>query len=224
MIEIAGAPDRIPRPELVRLWISRVHDPSRFRFTAVLSRQFTSERGLDQAAVEEICRAMKPLAERGMLGAFLMRFPENFAFHSRNRDHLVRLRRVFHEFPLAAELPHESWLEPEAMGMLIDYHVGFCNRDALPGSGQKAYLTTGIAYFRLGEGRTNLYSFDELEELQRRVARIRRFATGIYVVFANSERGGAVLNALQMQMMLEQELPSMSGPRQDRLFAASSAA
>ena len=224
MIEIAGAPGRIPQPELVRLWISRVCDPSKFRFTAVLSRQFTSERCLDHAAVEAFRRGISPLAERGMLGAFLMRFSENFSFHSKNRDYLIRLRRSFHEFPLVADLPHESWQEPEAMGTLIDYHVGFCNRDVLLGARQKAYLTTGIAYFRLGEGRPNLFRFEELEDLQRRMARIRRFATSVYIVFANAERGGAVVNALQMQMMLEQEFASMPAPRRDPLFAAPPAA
>ena len=45
------------------------------------------------------------------------------------RAFLIALRRAFHEFPLVAEMRHSSWLHEEALGTLIDYHIGFANID-----------------------------------------------------------------------------------------------
>jgi uncharacterized protein YecE (DUF72 family) len=153
-----------------------------------------------------------------------MQFPWAFRFTPENREFLIRLRRAFHEFPLVAEMRHASWLAEEAIGTFLDYHIGFCNIDqpeytsAMPPT---AYLTSGIGYVRLhGRNPKNslgafdrqsparlrqhnyLYSEAELEEWAKRIERINRYAESTFVVFNNDAEAKSVVNALQLQSLL----------------------
>lgn len=208
------------RPEVARLWLNRVSGNQRFSFTAKLQRRFTHERRLAESEVAAFSRGLRPLLEAGKLGCLLMQFPWSFRFTEENRDFFIRLRRAFGEFPLAAEMRHSSWMREEALGLFIDYHVGFCNIDqplhssAIPPT---ASLTSGIGYVRLhGRGygdwfhrfetppgaearRDYLYSPEELAEWKQRIDHVLRFADAIYVITNNDTGGRSVVNALQLQ-------------------------
>ncbi len=211
------------RPEVARLWLWQVEHNPAFRFTAKLQRTFTHERCLDPDQVECFARGLRPLRDAGKLGCLLMQFPWSFRFTEENRDFLIRLRREFAEFPLVAEMRHSSWLREEALGLLIDYHVGFCNLDQPPRQSclpATACLTSPVGYVRLhGRGKGGwLQEFDEvpgesgaarylytLEDLAGWAARIgpmQRFADAVYVVATNHERGRSVVNALQLGSLL----------------------
>lgn len=210
------------RPEVCRLWANRVAVNPRFLFTAKLHRKFTHERSLDPDEVAAFARGLTPLAEAGKLGCLLLQFPWSFRFTEENRDFLIRLRRAFSRFPLAAEMRHSSWMHEEALGLLIDYHIGFCNIDQPPRSSAMpatALLTSGIGYVRLhGRGggdwfqhfetpraaarRDYLYSAEELAEWRDRIGHLRRFADAVYVITTNDAGGRAVVNALQLQELL----------------------
>lgn len=210
------------RPEVVRVWLSRVSANPEFRFTAKLNRRFTHERRLDSAEVSAFRKGLEPLREARKLGCVLMQFPWSFRFTEENREFLIRLRREFGDFPLVAEMRHSSWMSDEALGLLIDYHVGFCNLDqperasAMPPT---AFLTSAVGYVRL-HGRSYgswlqefeepprvvarrdyLYSIEELAEWKGRVDRVRRFAEAVFVITTNDAGGRSVLNALQLQAM-----------------------
>lgn len=213
-VEICATSHSFLRPELARLWMTRVaHNPS-FVFTARMPLRFSTERRMESEAIKDFKQGMRPLLERGMLGCLLMQFPWGFRFNAENRAFVISLRRAFHEFSLAAELLHDSWTAQEAIGTMIDYHIGFCNIDqpssdhAMPPS---AYLTTNIGYVKLS-GRKHgpraadyLYTMPELLEWRMRIARIRRFADRTFVVFANAAGGKAVINALQLQALMDLE-------------------
>ena len=155
-----------------------------------------------------------------------MQFPWSFRFTAENREFFIRLRRAFHHFPLVAEMRHASWLAEEAIGVFLDYRVGFCNIDqpaytsAMPPT---AYLTSGIGYVRMhgrnpanslgGYERTApgairrrqhdyLYSELELAEWAKRIEHIHRFAESTFVIFNNDAGAQSVVNALQLQAML----------------------
>jgi uncharacterized protein YecE (DUF72 family) len=159
------------------------------------------------------------------LGAVLMQFPWSFRFTAENKDFFIRLRRAFHEFPLVAEMRHSSWMAEEAVGVFLDYRVGFCNIDqpdymrAMPPT---SYLTSGVGYVRLhGRNPQNslggysrdaasqrvrqhdyLYSEAELAEWAKRIEHIRRFADSTFVIFNNDAQGKSVVNALQLQSLM----------------------
>lgn len=222
-VEISSSFQQFPRPEVSRLWVKKVSGNTGFRFTAKLHRRFTHERTLDKNDVAAFKDGVRPLADAGKLGCVLMQFPWSFRFTAENRDFFIKLRRTFHEFPLVAEMRHSSWMMDEALGTFIDYHVGFCNIDqpayikAMPPT---AFLTSPIAYVRLhGRNCFNwyqdnsdptrvhrydyLYSEEELADWKRRIDRIRASAAATFVITNNDAGGKAIVNALQLQRMLE---------------------
>ncbi len=212
------------RPEISRLWVQKVVHNPRFRFVAKLDASFTQERRIEERKKRLFEEGLRPLMEAGRLGCVLMQFPWSFRFTKENREFLIRLRRCFHSYPLAAEMRHASWMSEEALGTFIDYHIGFVNLDqaehikAMPPT---SLLTSSIGYVRLlgrdkgawledyskppesAPGGDYLYTAAELEEWVRRIRRIQSFASEIYVVAANDGGGKSAVNALQIQTMLE---------------------
>jgi len=212
------------KPEVVRLWMKKVEANPRFQFTAKLHQRFTHARVLEQAEVGAFAEGLRPMLRAGKLGALLMQFPWSFRFTAENKDFFIRLRRAFHEFPLVAEMRHSSWMAEEAVGVLLDYRVGFCNIDqpeytrAMPPT---SYLTSAVGYVRLhgrnphnslGSFRNSggqrvqqhdyLYSEAELAEWAKRIEHINRFADRTFVIFNNDAQGKSVVNALQLQSMM----------------------
>jgi uncharacterized protein YecE (DUF72 family) len=219
------------KPELVKLWIRKVERNPAFRFTAKLHQQFTHQRILQESEIATFKEGLWPLLRAGKLGALLMQFPWAYRFTAENRDFLIRLRRAFHEFPLVAEMRHSSWLAEEAIGTFLDYRIGFCNIDqpeytsAMPPT---AYMTSNVGYVRLhGRNPRNaiggferpqfadrqvatrmrqhdyLYTESELEEWSKRLERISRFADATFVIFNNDAGGKSVVNALQLQSLVQ---------------------
>ncbi len=152
LVEIDASFHNPLRPELSKLWLSRVAHRPDFQFTALLGRQFTYERRLDSIAIHEFKEGLWPFLKARKFGCLLMRFPWSFRFTGENRAFLIELRRSFHEFPLAAELRHSSWMMDEALGTLMDYKIGFCNVDQPPGTRAtppNAIITSPVGYVRL---------------------------------------------------------------------------
>ncbi|MCC6861358.1 MAG: DUF72 domain-containing protein [Bryobacterales bacterium] len=204
LVEIDASRHAPLRPEISRLWLRKAGPAT--TFTALLSRRFTEERDLDPAAVREFKDGLWPLLRAGRLGCLLMEFPRAFRFTRENRDFLIALRRTFHEFPLAAEMRHGSWMLDEALGALMDYRIGFCNLDQAPWTRAMppaAIVTSGIGYVRLhGRGPGYLYSPAELEEWRVRIERVAAHTNACYVVTTNTDRGKSVVNALELQALL----------------------
>ena len=227
MVEIASSFHQFVRPELSLLWLSKIERNPQFQFTARLNREFTHERNPDPELLARFKAGMMPLQKAGRLGCLLMQFPNSFRFTPENKEFLIQLRRNLSEFPLAAELRHDSWTSPEGQGTLIDYHVGFVNLDqpaAQRATPPTSWLTTGIGYVKLhgrrcgagfaafddrgiGEGGNDyLYNPAELADWKLRLERVSGFAEKTFVVFANNAGGKSLINALQMESILGQGL------------------
>jgi len=211
------------RPEIARLWIRKVSHNPKFMFTAKLGRQFTHDRIMHSADVSQFKEGLWPMLRARKLGCLLMQFPWTFRYTQENREHLIALRRAFHEFPLVAEMRHSSWMHEEALGTLIDYRVGFANIDQAPytkAMPPASHLTSAVGYVRLHGrnprdwqrefGRTikpaaahdYLYPREELLEWKPRIDHLQQHAAATFV-FANNDVGGkSVVNALELAMML----------------------
>ncbi len=217
-VEIPASFESYPRPEVVKLWLDKSSCNPRFQFVARLHRQFTHERRLDIPSVEAFCAALRPLRRAKKLGALLVTFPWSFRFTQENRDYFIQLRRAFAEFPLVAEMRHESWGCSEAVGTLIDYRVGFANIDQpdhIRAMGPTANLTSGIGYVRLhgkqrpdwyvdfeerlpSRGTGYKYSVAELDQWQARIQDVAAFADKSFVFFTNDAGGQSFWNAMEM--------------------------
>ncbi len=232
-VEISHSFHEFIRPEVGKLWATRVAHNPRFQFTARLHRQFSHERILNADDARRWSEGLLPMLAMGKLGCVLMQFPSAFRFTAENKDFLIRVRRAFHQFPLVAELRHESWTVPEAVGTLIDYHVGFCNIDqpeSIRATKPTSLLTwrTGMvklhgrvtgpghnAFDDRGErtsGNSHLYSLDELSSWKTRLDRFLPFSQSVFVLFNNDVGGKAVVNAMQFRSIATAEphrLPRM---------------
>lgn len=211
------------KPEVTRLWLHKTQRNPNFRFTAKLHQRFTYQRLLIDAEVASFKEGLLPLLRARRLGALLMQFPWSFRFTQENREFFITLRRAFHEFPLVAEMRHNSWMTEEAIGVFLDYNVGFCNIDqpaytrAMPPT---QFLTSRVGYVRLhGRNPQNslgqfergaqrlqqhdyLYSESELAEWQKRIEHVSRFAETTFVIFNNDAAGKSVVNALELKGMM----------------------
>ena len=220
-VEIGATFQEDPRPELAKVWLRRVSANSKFQFTAKLHRDLTHSRDLRAERVKAFRDGLLPLRDAGKLGCLLMQFPWSFRFTEENRKHLIELRRAFHEFPLAAEMRHASWMRDEALGVFIDYRIGFCNIDQpmytkyMPPT---SFLTSTIGYVRLHgrncfrwfqpgtAGRSHrydyLYSSEELAEWQSRIERVQPYADRTFVICNNDAGSKAVANARELKALL----------------------
>jgi uncharacterized protein YecE (DUF72 family) len=224
-VEISQSFHEFIRPELGKLWAAKVAHNPRFQFTARLHRQFSHERILNADDAARWSEGLLPLLAMGKLGCVLMQFPAAFRFTADNKDFLIRVRRAFHQFPLVAEMRHASWTAPEAVGTMIDYHIGFCNIDqpeSLRATKPTSLLTWRVGMVKLhgrvaGPGHTafddrgedsgysHLFGMDELQSWKSRVDKLLPFSQSMFVVFNNDVGGRAVVNGMQFQGMSRAE-------------------
>ncbi|WP_051670013.1 DUF72 domain-containing protein [Bryobacter aggregatus] len=196
------------RPELSQLWCRQVRENAEFQFTARLWKKLTHEAQVDAKDIAAFREGIRPIEEAGKLGALLMQFPSSFRFTAENRTRFIELRRQLKGLPLVAEFRHSSWAEEDALGTLIDYHVGFCNIDqpdharAMPPT---SFQTSPIAYVRLtGRALSGPYQYDldELSEWTHRIRKASRYAKRTFVVMANDPGARSLVNAFQMKQLL----------------------
>jgi uncharacterized protein YecE (DUF72 family) len=199
------------RPELSQLWCRQVKSNPSFQFSARVWRKLTQTAQNEAKDIAAFREGLRPIEESGKLGAVLMQFPAGFRFNAENRTSFLNLRRELKHLPLVAEFRHSSWMEEDALRMLIDYHVGFCNVDqpehsrAMPPT---AFQTSPIAYIRL-EGRSYdgpyQYTADELAEWTHRIRKASRFAKRTFVVLGNDAGARSLVNTFQMKQLLGME-------------------
>jgi uncharacterized protein YecE (DUF72 family) len=128
------------QPGHAHQWLERVAENPRFLFTAKMWQRFTHEAMLSSAGVstfgrvaandERAVRAgFDVLRKAGKLGAVLLQFPFSFHRTSETSIYLEALLTRFSDYPLAVEVRHASWNDPEVFGLLAEYRATFCNID-----------------------------------------------------------------------------------------------
>ncbi len=210
-------------PEHAKQWIERVSANPRFVFTAKMWQKFTH----DPSATSEDERAVRAgfdvLQKAGKLGAVLLQFP--FAFH-RNAEATAYLETVlkrFVDYPLAVEVRHATWNDPEVLALLREHQAAFCNIDQ-PVIGRSlepsAETTSSIGYVRLHGRRYDtwfsddpevprherynyLYSAEELAPWGNRIRAVSEQTRQTFVITNNHYLGKAVVNALELISMLK---------------------
>jgi uncharacterized protein YecE (DUF72 family) len=117
-VEVNSSFYRVPTPQTTRQWAERT--PASFEFSLKLYQKFTHPEmfakatGADPSAlgapdVDELRRALDPLAEAGKLGPLLAQFPASFKNEGSNPAYLEWLLTAFKEYRIAVELRHRSF-------------------------------------------------------------------------------------------------------------------
>jgi uncharacterized protein YecE (DUF72 family) len=222
-IEINSTFYGAPRSATAKSWAERVRGNDSFRFTAKLYQGFTHKKNATAQDERDFKDGLAPLLEAGRLGALLMQFPWSFRFNPENRLYLLDLQKRFAEYPLVLEVRHASWAQPEVLDLLAELNVGLANIDQplfrksiKPG----AEATASVGYIRL-HGRNYkswfsatadvrerydyLYSLDELEPWVDRIRTVGEKTTDTYAVTNNHHVGKAVVNALEISVILHRK-------------------
>lgn len=213
------------RPPVIRIslsWVKRVENYPDFLFAVKLHQIFTHQRkDFSQTQVDEFKIGIEPLRAHNRLAAILIQFPWSFIQTASNRDYLINLFKLFSDYPLALEIRHSSWDNPQFYRILEEYKVCFCNIDqpifrnsikpsSIATNPQFSYVRFhGRNYqnwFKEGAGRDERYNYlynkEELEEWVKRIKDLAKKGEKVFVVANNHYRGQAMANALQIKNMI----------------------
>jgi uncharacterized protein YecE (DUF72 family) len=222
------------RPNVGKDWSRKAGEVNRnFLLTAKLYQGFTHlPRGSRASspftltvppAEEKLAReGLDSIANEGKLGAVLIQFPISFKNQDDTRDYLFALIDKFRQYPLALEIRHESWDDPEILGRLAEQGVGFCNIDQ-PRLGKSIsdteHVTAPVGYVRLhgrnykewfqSDNRDDRYNYlykrSELEGWEDKIKNIGRQTEKTFAITNNHYKGQAAVNALELKNMLSGE-------------------
>ena len=227
VMEVNSSFYAMPRAEHAARWVELTERPperAAFHFTAKLHQGFTHGPHLMGAELELAARTfadgVEPLRASGRLAALLAQFPVSFLRTSAAEGRLEDLCSVFRGWPLAVELRHKSWFEPEALAFLRARGVSLLHID-LPSAadhpprrfaatGRLGYLRlhgrNSRQWFRKGAGRDArydyLYGTRELDQLQATALELEQEHAEVYVVSNNHFEGQAVANAIELRARL----------------------
>lgn len=210
-------------PEHARQWLDRVCANPRFVFTAKLWQKFTHDSSASAEDERAVRAGFDVLHQAGKLGALLLQFP--FAFHRtpETTAYLSSLLKRFADYPLAVEVRHATWNDPEVFALLREHQAAFCNIDQpmIGRSLEPSQETTSlIGYVRLHGRRYDtwfnddpeipqherynyLYSAEELTPWTQRIREVAESTKKTFVITNNHYLGKAVVNALELIRMLK---------------------
>jgi len=224
-VEVNSTFYRPPTSTLTLSWVKKIDPASDFLFAVKLHQMFTHvRRDFTLKDADAFKEGIEPLLAAGRLAALLLQFPWSYANTPAHRDYLGGLFKLFAGYPLALEVRHASWEDPEVVDYLREAKVAFCNIDqpVIGASLRPTAIVTNPAFayvrlhgrnyadwFREGAGRdaryNYLYAKDELAEWVGRIKDLAGSSERIFVVTNNHYRGQALANALQIKNMVTGE-------------------
>ncbi len=192
-VEINNTFYRMPKPELLAGWASKV--PEDFRFVIKAPKTITHRARLRESseALRHLWKALDELGEK--LGAVLFQLPPTL------RLDLELLERFLEALPdagcAAFEFRHASWIEPEVQELLGARGAVVCVADMEQGIAVPLESDAPWGYLRL---RREAYTDEELAGWAERLSRTRWKRA--FVFFKHEDAGAAPQMALRMAQAL----------------------
>jgi uncharacterized protein YecE (DUF72 family) len=228
VVEINSTFYRPARPRTAASWERRTRDRAGFTFTAKAHRGLTHDpSGAERESLSATLEGLRPLREAGRLGALLIQFPQSFHHGPRAEERIARLADALDDWPAVVEVRHASWESDQAAEVFARRGIGWCLVDqprvghatARPVprvTGPVAYMRmhgrNAANWFRSGAGRDArydyLYSPVELTPLVEAAKTMAGMAEELYVIQNNHFRGQALVNALQLKHLIEDQRPA----------------
>jgi uncharacterized protein YecE (DUF72 family) len=235
-VEINSSFYRVPTADTTTDWAKRT--PANFEFSLKLYQKFTHPEMFQKASgkdpwtlgdkdVDELRRALDPLANAGKLGALLAQFPASFKNEPDSRAYLAWLLEQFKAYQVAVELRHRTWSDDprETLKMLEAADAAWTQidepkfklsirQDLRPNVGAFYYLrlhgrnAKNWWKHETSEDRYNyLYTSEELEPIAEAVEDASRKVRKAYLYANNHFSAKSVANAAILKHQLGQDLP-----------------
>jgi uncharacterized protein YecE (DUF72 family) len=225
IVEVNSTFYRPPSLNISLSWIKRLSKHPDFLLSIKLHQVFTHERkNYSRKDVENFKLGIEPLVAVHRLAALLMQFPWSYTNTPAHANYLAELFRAFSGYPLALEVRHSSWDNPDFFGLLRENNVCFCNIDqpVIGNSLKPSSVVTNPKFsyvrlhgrnykdwFREAAGRDERYNYlytkNELDEWIRRIQELGKDSDRVYIITNNHYRGQALVNALQIKNMVSGE-------------------
>jgi len=202
--------------------------PPGFLFCVKTFKDLTHRRDLTGPDLQKLAAdfrsALRPLQEEKKLGCVLAQFPWSFKSTTENSEFLAALRDVLPDLPVVIEFRNVEWVRDETFQLLRDFELGFCCVDEPRLRGlfpPLALATSHLGYIRF-HGRNGAkwwrhdeawerydynYAEAELKEWVSRIREVARLTTQTFVLMNNCHAGYAVVNARQLQALLDEADP-----------------
>ncbi|HKI78570.1 MAG TPA: DUF72 domain-containing protein [Ignavibacteriaceae bacterium] len=222
--------------ETVKNWVNKVSHKNNFIFEIKLHQDFTHLKKFNKGNVNAVRENLDILKDSERFGSLLLQFPYSFHMNSENISYLSRLSELFAVYKKVVEVRHNSWDNEKAVELFNEYGLTFCSVDQPEvGRSLKFSLTVSDrrAYLRL-HGRNkdewfrNFNSFKAKQTFEEKNARYNyRYSPGelteikvmieehfeeideIHVIFNNHPGGKAVLNAIELNALLNNNFYEM---------------
>ena len=194
--------------------------PAGFLFSVKLHSSMTHGRDADESDWKAYGEMLRPLREADRLACCLAQFPYSFKADASGIDYVLGLRELTDPVPLAVELRHDGWYEPQVLERLSSAGVALVSVD-LPALGHLPPRAPigghPLGYVRF-HGRNAQhwwnggplrydwsYSRKELEGWMPGLRWLARQSDTLMLFFNNCHAGKAIDGAKMMRSLLQEE-------------------
>lgn len=199
-VELNSSFYHLPSVKAFATW--REKSPEGFAYAVKVSRFITHFKKLQD--VDELLDTFLFRARilEDKLGPLLYQLPPSMHRNDAVLESFLRL--LPRDLKHVVEFRSKSWFEDGAYHLLRKHNVGFCIYD-LPGTTTPLVATADFAYVRF-HGSTGLYDScytdSELQTWAKRISKIGKTLSAVYVYFNNDSHAFAVSNAERLREIL----------------------
>jgi uncharacterized protein YecE (DUF72 family) len=221
------------RNETIKSWVDKVSHKDNFIFEMKLNQDFTHLRNFNGSNVKAVRENLDILKDSERLGSLLLQFPYSFHMDQKNISYISKLAELFVGYKKVVEVRHNSWNNEKAVKLFNDHELTFCSIDQ-PAIGKSLKFNVTIsdrrAYLRLhGRNRDEWfkninnfkakqafdeknarydykYTLGELTEIKLMIEEHFNEIDEIHIIFNNHPGGKAVINALELNALLDKEV------------------
>lgn len=209
-VEINSSFYRHHQAKTYERWAAAV--PAQFRFAVKLFRGVTHDKRLEVGR-EELREILEPISALGKnLGPLLVQLPPSLAFEETQVEKFFHELRAVFKGAIACEPRHITWLRKEARRIFTNYDIAkvFADPEPCPDLGCRFLDIGSVEYFRL-HGSPEMYRSSYSEKDLEILAHEIRLNKGRehWVIFDNTTFGHAVVNALDLQKLLQNKKPEL---------------
>jgi uncharacterized protein YecE (DUF72 family) len=192
--------------------------PASFQFSVKLPRAITHDAELRRARIPLGLFLSEVAGLGNKLGVLLVQLPPSLEFRPRIARSFFSLVRQGFDGAVVCEPRHASWFRLSAETLLEQLHIGRVAADPLniPGAdrpggwlGPERAGANAAVYYRLHGSPRKYFSRYSIERIQQWAETLSRLpsSTQAWCIFDNTAAGGAIENALELNMSLSIKTP-----------------